>query len=134
MEISKDRLEAYRSEKQEIEELKCKLQAMKAQDYTGVDTILNYRSDYPVPQAVVGADIEGYWARKNYLQSEITRLTARCQEVELWIGEIPDSITRRIFRLRYEDGKGQQAIARQMHMDQSNISKRINRYIANGKK
>ena len=77
-----------------------------------------------------GSDIDTCWTKKEYLRSEISRLTKRCQEVEQWIEEIPDSITRRIFRMYYEDGIGQQAIAKQIHMDQSNVSKRINRYIA----
>lgn len=133
--MTKKRLEEYRSEKQEIEELKYRLQTLKAQDYTGVDTILDYRSGYPVPRAIVGTDIDTYWAIKNRLQSEITRLTARCQEVEQWIEEIPESTIRRIFRMHYVDGQGQQAIGKQMHIDQSNVSRKINYYLkANVKK
>lgn len=129
VEMTKQRLEAYRSERQEIEELKYKLQALRARDYTGVDTILDYRSGFPVPQAVVGTDIESYWSRKGHLQSQITRLTERCREVEQWIEEIPDSTIRRIFRMYYEDGKGQQAIAKQLHMDQSRVSRKIDGYL-----
>lgn len=130
MEMTKRRLEEYRSEKQEIEELRCRLQALKAQDYTRVDTILDYKSGYPVPQAVVGTDIDAYWARKEYLQSKIKNLSQRCLEVERWIEDIQDSTIRRIFRLYYEDGKKQREIATILHIDQSNISKKIEKYLS----
>ena len=132
--MTKKRLETYRSEKQEIEELRYKLQTLKIHDYTETDAILDYHNGFPVPQAIVETDINTYWNQKNYLQSEISRLIKRCQEVEQWIEEIPDSLTRRIFRAYYEDGQGQQAIAKQMHLDQSNISKRICSYIKNTEK
>lgn len=127
--MTKKRLEAYRSEKQEIEELKYKLQTLTVRDYTGVDTIMDYRSGFPVPQAVKGTDVDMYWARKDYLKSQIIRLERRCQEVEKWIDAIPDSITRRIFRLYYEESQGQQAIANQLHLDQSRISRKIDGYL-----
>ncbi len=129
MKITKKRLEAYRSEKQEIIELRHKLHSLKVEDYTGNDVIMDYRSGFPVPQSVVGTDISAYWAYQDRLISEISRLEQRCQEVEQWIEQIPDSTTRRIFRMYYEDGQGQQAIARQMHLDQSNISKKMSKYL-----
>lgn len=125
MEMTKKRLEAYRSEKQEIQELKHKLQALKPQDYTGNDVIMDYRSGFPVPQSVVGTDLDAYHSRKDHLISEISRLEQRCQEVEQWIDAIQDSLTRRIFRMYFEDGKKQREIAMTLHTDQSNISKKI---------
>ena len=106
MEMTKKRLEEYRSEKQEIEELKCRL------------------------RAVVDTNIDTYWAQKEYLLSEINRLGRRCQDVEHWIKEIPESTIRRIFRLYYEDGKKQREIATILHIDQSNISKKIEKYLS----
>lgn len=125
MEMTKKRLEAYRSEKQEIQELKHKLQTLKPQDYTGNDVIMDYRSGFPVPQSVVGTDLDAYHSRKDHLISEISRLEQRCQEVEQWIDAIQDSLTRRIFRMYFEDGKKQREIAMTLHTDQSNISKKI---------
>lgn len=131
MEMTKKRLEAYRSEKQEIIELRYKLHHLEAEDFTGNDVIMDYRSGFPMPQSVVGTDIGAYFARMNRLISEISRLEQRCQEVEQWIERIPDSTTRRIFRMYYEDGQGQRAIAKQLHIDRSLVSKRISNYIKN---
>ena len=129
MEMTKKRLEAYRSEKQEIQELKYKLQNLKAEDFTGNDVIMDYRSGFPVPQSVVGTDLGAYYTRKAHLTSEIFRLEQRCQETEQWIEEIPDSLTRRMFRLYFVDGKNQKDIAKQIHTDRSVISRKINNYI-----
>lgn len=130
MEMTKERLEAYKSEKQEIQELKNKLQILKPQDYTGNDVIIDYRSGFPVPKSVVGTDLDAYHSRKDRLISEISRLEQRCQEVEQWIDAIQDSLTRRIFRMYFEDGKKQREIAMTLHTDQSNISKKIEYFLA----
>lgn len=129
MEMTKKRLEAYRSETREIEELKSKLKALSLENYTGNDVILDYRSGFPIPQAVVGTDVDAYQTRKERLQAEIIRLEQRCLETEQWIQDIPDSVTRRIFRLYFEEGQGQQAIAKRLHVDRSYVSKKINNYI-----
>ena len=129
MGITKERLETYRSEKQEIKELKCKLQALKIQDYTGVDTILDYRSGFPIPKAVVGTDIDSYWGYKEYLQSRITGLTTRCQEVERWIEEIPDSQIRRIFRMYFIEGLSMGTVGKRTHLDKSSVSRKIEKFL-----
>lgn len=129
VEMTKKRLEIYRSEKQEIEELCQKLKSLSPDAYTGHDTILDYRTGFPVPYAVVGTDIPAYWARKNSLEKEIACLEQRCQEVEQWVEEIPDSKIRRMFRLYYIDGNNQKNVAKQLFMDRSTISKKINNYL-----
>lgn len=129
MEMTKKRLVAYRSETREIEELKSKLKALSLENYTGNDVILDYRSGFPIPQAVVGTDVDAYQARKERLRAEISRLEQRCLETEQWIQDIPDSVTRRIFRLYFEEGQGQQAIAKRLHVDRSYVSKKISNYI-----
>ena len=52
-------------------------------------------------------------------------LTSECMEVELWIENIPDSLTRRIFRMHYMDGKSQEEVAKAIHMSQSNVSRKL---------
>ena len=128
--MTKKRLEAYRSEKQEIEELKWKLQNMETKDYIGNSVIMDYRSGFPVPQSVVGVDTDVYWKRQKRLQEEISRLERRCQEVEQWIEDIPDSIIRRIFRMYFEEKRKQREIAKVLHIDQSNVSKKIESYLS----
>ena len=130
MEMTKKRLEAYRSEKQEIEELKWKLRNMESKDYIDNSVIMDYRSGFPVPQSVVGVDTGVYWKRQKRLQEEISRLERRCQEVEQWIEDIPDSIIRRIFRMYFEEKRKQREIAKVLHIDQSNVSKKIESYLS----
>lgn len=125
MEMTKKRLEIYRSEKQEIEELRQKLKSLSPDAYTSHDTILDYRTGFPVPYAVVGTDIPAYWARKNSLEKEIARLGQRCQEVEQWIEEIPESISRRIFRMYYLEGKSQDKVAKAVYVSQTSVSKKL---------
>lgn len=67
---------------------------------------------------------------KERMQAEISRLEQRCLETEQWIDAISDSIIRRIFRMYFEEGKKQREIARILHIDQSNISKKIENYLS----
>ena len=134
MEMTKKRLEAYKSEKQEILELKYKLQMLKPQDYTGNDVIMDYRSGFPMPQSVVGTDLGAYHSRKERLISEISRLEQCCQEVEQWIEEIPDSLTRRIFRMYYIEDNSQERVARAVYISQSLVSKKLSEFAKWNKK
>lgn len=128
MEMTKKRLEAYRSEKQEIQELRYKIQTLKPQNYTGNDVIMDYRSGFPIPQSVVGTDLRAYHSRKEHLTAEISRLEQRCQEVEQWIEDIPDSLTRRIFRMYYIENYSQERVARTVYISQSLVSKKLSEF------
>lgn len=50
-------------------------------------------------------------------------------EIEDFISYIPDSETRQIFELYFQEGMRQQDIAKRMNMEQSTISKRISSYL-----
>lgn len=52
-------------------------------------------------------------------------------ETEQFIQNIPDSLTRQIFELCFQDGKRQQDVARILHLDQSRISRKIREYLKN---
>ena len=61
MEMTKERLEAYRSNREEIKELDYILQnRWKDESLIKIATINDYRKGYPVPQAVPGFDREEY--------------------------------------------------------------------------
>ena len=125
--MTKQQLESYRSMKEEIAELKYKLNHLGQDDsLIGNDVIMDYRSGYPVPQSVVGYDFEKEWRLKTRYREKIAQLEKMCLDVEEFIENIPDSMTRRIFRLYYVDGKKQKEIAVLVHMDRSTISKKIN--------
>ena len=127
-EMTKERLERYRSNKAEIPELKRKLGNLgKGDSMIGNDVIMDYRKGYARPQSVVGYDYERAQKLRERWEKRIEKLEAECLAVELWIEEIPDSLTRRIFRMHYMDGMTQRQIARKVHMEQSNISKKISK-------
>ncbi|MCM1045622.1 MAG: hypothetical protein NC417_08940 [Candidatus Gastranaerophilales bacterium] len=95
----------------------------------GNDVIMDYRSGYPVPQSVVGFDYQKYLNLKDRYQKRIAILQKQTSEVEEFVEEIPDSLTRRIFRMKYIDKMPQAYIAKTIHMDQSSVSKKISKYL-----
>lgn len=132
MEMTRERLEAYRSEKDEIAELQCKLDHLGEGDsMIGNDTVFDYRKGYPVPQAVVGYDYDKHCRTEERYLNQIGKLRKNCEEVEKWIEDIPDSLTRRIFRMRYIEGMSQQKIAKKIHLHQSNVSRKIDDVLKN---
>ena len=95
----------------------------------GNDVILDYRTGYPRPQSVVGHDDKREERLRKTYESRIAKLQAECAEVEQWVEAIPDSLTRRIFRMYYIDGMNQGKIAKKVHLSQAEISKKISRYL-----
>ena len=95
----------------------------------GHDVILDYQTGFPRPQSIVGYDHEKEERLRRTYESRIAKLQAECAEVELWIEAIPDSLTRRIFRMYYIDGMNQSKIAKRVHLSQAEISKKISRYL-----
>ena len=130
MEMTRERLEGYRSCREEIQELQYKLDHLGEGDsLIGNDVIMDYRDGFPRPQSVVGYDYGKYERLRKAYESRIEKLQAECAEVELWIEAIPDSLTRRIFRMYYIDGMNQSKIAKRVHLSQAEISKKISRYL-----
>ena len=127
--MTKEKLKAYRSAKEEIRELESRLKERwitDSEDFTGSSVINDYRSGYPVPQAVVGTDWGKYdRARKRY-SNRLDKLEKECEEIEKFIEGIEDSLTRRIFRMYYIDGKTQKEIAQLVSMDRSMVSRKLN--------
>ena len=132
MEMTKSRLEEYRSKKAEIAELQYKLAHLGEGDsLIGNDVIMDYRGGYPQPQSVVGYDYNREQRLRDTYQMRIERLKEDCLEVELWIEGIPDSLTRRIFRMCFVDGMTQKRIAKKVHIDQSRVSRKIFDFLKN---
>lgn len=130
MEMTKERLEGYRSCREEIRELQYKLDHLGDGDsLIGNDVIMDYQKGYPRPQSVVGYDSEKERRLRKIYENRIAKLQAECAEVELWVEEIPDSLTRRIFRMYYIDGMNQSKIAKRVHLSQAEVSKKISRYL-----
>ena len=130
MEMTRERLKDYRSKKDEIKELRYKLDHLGEGDsMMRPTTILDYRTGFPRPQAVVGEDRDKMDRLEAKYKKRIAELEAECAEVELWIEEIPDSLTRRIFRMYYIDGVNQARIAKRVHLSQSQVSRKIDEYL-----
>lgn len=128
--MTREQLESYRSMKDEIQELNYKLEHIMEDDtMTGSSTILDYRSGFPVPQGVVGIDWERYDRLKKHYRDRICILAEKCFAIEEYIENINDSVTRRIFRMYFLEGKRQKEIGRLTHMDQSVVSRKINDFL-----
>ena len=129
-EMTKERLESYRSCKEEIRELQYKLDHLGEGDsMIGNDTVFDYKTGYPRPQSVVGYDHKRAERLRVLYETRIEKLQKECTEIEEWVEAIPDSLTRRIFRMYYIDGIGQNKIAKKVHIAQSEVSKKISKYL-----
>lgn len=128
--MTKDILQSYRSKKDEILELDWILRnRWQDEALVGNDVVFDYRNGYPRPQSIVGFDYDRYdylqdrdYAKKAVLEHE-------CEEIENWVESIPDSLTRRIFRMMYIHGKKQKQVAKAVHLDQSSVSRKIDDYL-----
>ena len=122
-------LKDYKSKKEEIKELAYKLDHIEDNDnLVGNDIIFDYRSGYPQPQAVVGTDRERYYRLSSRWSNRKALLEEECVQVEAFVESIQDSLTRRIFRQRFIEGKTQEEVSRDLHISQSSISKKISNF------
>lgn len=134
MEMTKERLEEYRSKKAEIQELQYRLDHLGEGDsLIGNDVIMDYRTGFPMPQSVVGYDFDKEQRLKDSWRKQLSRLQSECLEVELWIEAIPDSLTRRIFRMYFVDDMKQSKIAGMVHLSQAAVSEKISKYLKSDK-
>jgi hypothetical protein len=128
--MTRERLEAYRSNREEIKELKYKLDHMGEGDsLVGNDVIFDYKKGYPRAQAIVGYDYElGAKRRKRY-KTQLAKLEAEQDGIEEWIFGIRDSRTRRIFQMYFLEGLTQEKVGRKMNMDRSVVSRKIEGFL-----
>ncbi len=130
MEITKEALQSYRSKKDEIVELDWWLNnRWRSETMIGNDVIFDYRKGYPMPQSVVGFDQEKYERMQERDLQKKQELEQECAEIEDFIANISDSITRRIFRMSFIDKRKQKEVAKAVHLDQSRVSRRIDDYL-----
>ncbi len=132
-EMTKERLAAYRSNRQEILELTYTLEnRWKSETMIGNDVIFDYSKGYPMPQSIVGFDHEKYERLQDRDLHRKERLEKENAEIDEFIGEIEDSITRRIFMMYFTDGSSpvkQKDVAKKVHIDRSVISRKIDQYL-----
>lgn len=134
MEMTKERLEEYRSKKAEIGELQYKLDHLGEGDsLIGNDVIMDYQTGFPRPQPVVGYDLKKKQRLNEAWKKRLSKLQDDCLEVELWIEAIPDSLTRRIFRMYFIDDIKQNKIAGNVHLSQAAVSEKISKFLKSDK-
>ena len=128
--MEREQLERYLSQKEEIRELRYKLEHLGEGDsLIGNSTIFDYSTGYPRPQAVVGYDYNKERRLRERYETRLSKLRYDCEETEQWIEAIPDSQTRRIFRMYYLEGETQQKIGKKLHLDQSSVSRKIENFL-----
>ena len=130
MEMTKEVLQSYRSKKDEIVELDWWLNnRWRSETMIGNDVIFDYSKGYPMPQSVVGFDQQKYERAQDHDLRKKQELEKECAEIEDFIANISDSITRRIFRMSFIDGRKQKDVAKAVHLDRSSVSKKIDGYL-----
>ena len=141
MAISKEIMVQYSDMQEEIKQMRMDIQKTE-------DSIAKLIEEGTVCDKVTGGiggtqgfKIEGFPVvefekRKRLLRKKVDRLTERENEllemtenIEMFIDEIPVSRDRRIFKSICFDGKTQQQVANELHIDRSLISKTISKYI-----
>lgn len=128
--MEREQLERYLSQKEEIRELRYKLEHLGEGDsLIGNSTIFDYSTGHPRPQAVVGYDYNKERRLRERYETRLEKLQVDCEETEQWIEAIPDSQTRRIFRMYYLEGETQQKIGKKLHLDQSSVSRKIENFL-----
>ena len=125
--MTRERMEMYQSNKEEIQELTYKLAHLR-ENMVGNSVILDGRTGIPRPQAVVGVDEELLQRRRERYEKRKAALEQECEEIENYIENIADGLSRRILRMRYIDGMTQQRMARKVHMSQSAISRKVEKF------
>lgn len=128
--MNKEQLERYRSQKEEIQELRYKLEHLGEGDsLVGNSTIFDYSTGFPRPQAVVAYDYNRERRLRERYSTRLARLRSDCEETEQWIEAISDSQTRRIFRMYYLEGETQKRIGERLHIERSTVSKKIEAFL-----
>ena len=111
MDMTIERLEGYQKLIQEIAILKLEMNEMNTTDAgLGSSVINDYTKGFARPQVVVGFDDKRY-RRKSHL---LDKKEADAEEIRNWVGEIEDTVTRKVFEYYYLDGLPWKEVAKKM--------------------
>lgn len=138
MPMDKEKLKQYIPLKKELKMLDKKLEKLYARQenipevlgkVTGSSTDFPYtevRTTVKMSEPKENDAINRLIRIKEKRKEEVNKLLV---EIEEFIAEIPDSITRQIFELTYIDGKKQREVAATVRYSRSRVSQIINRYL-----
>jgi len=130
--LKKEQLGQYRSLKREIEELEDKILSYKTHDVV--------KSSAQFPYSPHCVTVSGYPSTRvlDKLKAQKLNCKAQCTKIENFINNIDDSLTRRIFRLRYLEGRhymSWQCVATALgEADESFPRQKHNRYLKQNQK
>lgn len=138
--LDKKRLEDYRLLEQQIQALEQQIKELenRAAQYEHA-TVKGSNPEFPYQPVTFHS--QGYNIRYDErrrervrkLKDKLMRQKADAEyrriEVQEWIAEIPDTTVRLIFTYKYVDGLTHRQIGRRLHMEQSNVGKKINAYL-----
>lgn len=131
--MTRARLAAYRNNKLSILSLEYILNnRWQSESMIGNDVVLDYSKGYPIPQSIVGFDQEKYERLQERDLKRKECLEKECEEIERFVEEIEDPQLHNIFRMYYIDGAdtvNQAEVAKELHVERSTISKKIDRYL-----
>lgn len=138
MPMDKEKLKQYIPLKKELKMLDKKLEKLYARQenipevlgkVTGSSADFPYtevRTTVKISEPKENDAIKRLIRIKEKRKEEVNKLLV---EIEEFIAEIPDSITRQIFELTYIDGKKQREVAATVRYSRSRVSQIINRYL-----
>lgn len=107
--MEKAKLERYPRTVRNIKILEAEIHDMETTDAgMGSDTVLDYRSGVGVPTKVTGFE----WPKYEQRQRELDQLRQEETEVREYVENIPDPLTRQVFRLRVYQGLSWPRIAK----------------------
>ena len=131
-----DDLKQLRALHREIEQLDKSIQRLEEREVPVVSGKVR-GSSHDFPYTEVRTTVMMYEPKTNDTIQKLLKMKRerrekaekKVVEIEDFISSIPDSETRQIFELYFQQGMRQQDIAKKLNMEQSTISKRISSYL-----
>lgn len=134
--MDKGRLKKHKKNKNRLKRIDEKIEEFCGREVQVVSgKVTGSSKDFPYTE--VRTSVQMYDPEENdNLNKQIRRKEAErfalwkeVHEVEEYIENIPDPEIKEIFELSFVEGKKQQEIAEQLHIDRSYVSKKINSYL-----
>lgn len=134
--MTMEELKQLRALHREIEQLDKSIQRLEEREVPVVSGKVR-GSSHDFPYTEIRTTVLMYEPKTNDAIQELLKMKRerrekaekKVVEIEDFISYIPDSETRQIFELYFQEGMRQQDIAKRMNMEQSTISKRISSYL-----
>lgn len=138
MPMDKEKLKQYIPLKKELKMLDKKLEKLYARQENIPEVLGKVTgSSLDFPYTEVRTTVKMSEPKENDAINRLIRIKEKRKEevnkllveIEEFIAEIPDSITRQIFELTYIDGKKQREVATTVRYSRSRVSQIINKYL-----